>query len=63
MTFADLRFADPIIFCGFKTSLNPHIHNFSLYKYMLKMLSFKFKVDFWLLGVKWHFVVLNILRR
>ncbi len=60
--FADLRFAghlffvicgsaicDKIIFGGFKTSANPEIHNFSPYKYKLKMHSFKFKDDFWLL--------------
>jgi hypothetical protein len=38
-----LRIADPIIFA------NPQIHKFSPYKNKLKMLSFKFKNDFWLL--------------
>ncbi len=46
---AGLRFADPIIFFELKTSANPHIYNFSPYKYKFKMLSFKFKDDFWLL--------------
>jgi hypothetical protein len=42
---ANLRFADPIIFCGLKTSANPQIHNFSPYKCKFKLLSFKFKDD------------------
>jgi hypothetical protein len=41
--FADWRFADPIIFCGLKTSANLQIHYFSSF-------SLKFKDDFWLLG-------------
>jgi hypothetical protein len=36
--FCELRFADPIIFCRLKTSANPQMHNFSSYKYKLKML-------------------------
>ncbi len=46
--FAVLGFADPIIFCGHETSANPQIYNFSPYKHKLKMLSLKFKDDFWL---------------
>ncbi len=42
-----LRFAYPIIFA------NPQIHKFSPYKNKLKMLSFKFKDDFWLLEQFW----------
>jgi hypothetical protein len=38
--FVDLRFAGSITLCGPKTSANPLLHNFSPYKYMLKMLSF-----------------------
>jgi hypothetical protein len=34
-----LRFADPIIFVGLKTSAYLQIHNFYPYKYKLKMLS------------------------
>ncbi len=40
----------PNYFYGLKTSVNPLKHNFSSYKYKLKMFSFKFKDDFWLLG-------------
>jgi hypothetical protein len=29
LRFADLWFADPILFCGLKTSANPQMHNFS----------------------------------
>ncbi len=50
LKFADLRFADPIIFSGPETSANMQIHNFSPYNYKLKMLSFKFQDDSWLLG-------------
>jgi hypothetical protein len=49
--FAICGFADLIIFCGLKTSANPQTHNFSLRRYKIKILSFKFKDDFWLLGV------------
>jgi hypothetical protein len=31
----------PNWFCGLKTSVNPQMHNFSSYKYKLKMVSFK----------------------
>jgi hypothetical protein len=37
-------------FGGLKTSANPQKHNFFPEKYKLKMLSFKFKDEFWLLG-------------
>jgi hypothetical protein len=36
--FADLRFADSVIFCWLKNSANSQIQNFSPYKYQLKML-------------------------
>ncbi len=51
--FADLLFADPVIFCGHKTSAKPQIHKFYPYRFQLKMLSFKFKDDFWFLGQFW----------
>jgi hypothetical protein len=38
-----MQFANPIIFCGLKTSANPQVHKFSSYKYKLKMLTLKFK--------------------
>jgi hypothetical protein len=54
--FADLGFAVHIFFaiceltiCELKTYANPQILNFIFFKYKLKMLSFKFKDDFWLL--------------
>ena len=44
--YCDLRFADPVIFCGLTTSANTQTHHFLL----TIMLSFKFKDDLWLLG-------------
>jgi hypothetical protein len=42
--FADLRFVDPIIFCGLKTSANNY---FFPYNYKLEPLLLEFKDDFW----------------
>ncbi len=71
--FAGLRFADHIFFaiCDLRLQLFfagsklPQIHDFYPYKYThLKMLSFEFKNNFWILEqfwVTWHFVVKKIL--
>jgi hypothetical protein len=48
--FEDLLFADPIIFGGLKNFRKSSNTYFSPNQYKIKMLSFKFKDNFWFLG-------------
>jgi hypothetical protein len=49
LLFADLQFSDTIIFCSLVCNFRKYI-TFLQFIFRLKMLSIKFKDDFWLLG-------------
>jgi hypothetical protein len=60
LRFADLVFADPIIFCRLETSANPQIRKFYPYKYSLKCSHSNLRTtfSFWdsFGTVAWHLV-------